>query len=109
MHRELFPSEHARNGPAGADGNSPLRQVLAAPGGNAGRWACSAPAKTNALTGFLAGEVRAAAAPLVHRRENLKVVSFAANPRVTTAIWAARVGAPPRPSLAGQAGKSFTI
>src|SRR6266487_3903054 len=33
MHRELFPPEHGRNGPAPADRNSPLRQVLAAPPG----------------------------------------------------------------------------
>ena len=58
MHRELLPSEHGRNGPARADGNSPLRQVLAASGGDAGPWACSAPANTNVAAGFLASEVR---------------------------------------------------
>ena len=58
MHRELFPSEHERNGLPGADGNSPLRQVLAAPGGDAGPWACSAPANTNVLARFLASEER---------------------------------------------------
>jgi hypothetical protein len=56
-----FPPEHGRNDPAPADGNSPLRQVLAAPGGDAGLLACSTQANSNVLAGFLAGEVRAAA------------------------------------------------
>lgn len=51
----------------------------------------------------------AAARSPVHSRENLKVVSFAANSRVTMAIWAAGVGALPRPPLARPSGKSFTI
>src|SRR5882724_4309103 len=51
----------------------------------------------------------AAARSLVYRRENLKVVSFAANSRATMAIWGAGVGALSRPPLAGPAGKSFTI
>jgi hypothetical protein len=44
--------------PAPADGNSPLRQVLAAPGGDARPLACSEPANLKVLAGFLAGEVR---------------------------------------------------
>jgi hypothetical protein len=91
MLRELLPPEHGRNGPAPADGNSPLRQVLAAPEGDAGLLACSAPAKSNVLAGLLAGEVRADGHSSLHRRENLKVVSFAANSRTTMAIWAAGV------------------
>src|SRR5689334_17747742 len=79
MHRELFPPEHERNGSAPVDGNSPLRQVLAALGGDAGPLACSAPANTNVLAGFLLAKYGAAARSPVHRRENLKVVSFAAN------------------------------
>ena len=58
MHRELFPPEHGRNGPAPAEGNSLLRQVLAAPGGDAGPLTCSAPTNSKVLAGFLAGEVR---------------------------------------------------
>jgi len=98
--------ETARRRPTGI---RPLRQVLAAPGGDAGPLARSAPANSNVLARFLAGEVRAAARSPVHRRENLKVVSFAANSRATMAIWAAGVGALSRPPLAGPAGKSFTI
>ena len=56
--RESFPPEHGRNGPALADGNSPLRQVLAAPGGDAGPLARSAPTNSNVLAGSWLGEVR---------------------------------------------------
>src|SRR6185312_17510876 len=35
-------TEHGRHDPEPADGNSPLRQVLAAPGGDAGPLACGA-------------------------------------------------------------------
>jgi hypothetical protein len=59
--RELLLSEHGRNGPVPAEGNSPLRQVLAAPGGDAGLLARCTPGNSNVLAGFLAGEVRAAA------------------------------------------------
>lgn len=52
-----------------------------APGGDAGLLACSAPANSNVLARFLAGEVRGGGPPPAHRRENLKVVSFAANSR----------------------------
>jgi len=55
------------------------------------------------------GEIRGGGRSPVHRRENLKVVSFAANSRATMAIWAAGVGALSRPPLAGPAGKSLTI
>ena len=55
MRRELFSPEHGRNGPEPADGNSPLRQVLAAPGGDAGPLASSAPANSNVLARFPAG------------------------------------------------------
>jgi hypothetical protein len=44
--------------PAPADRNSPLRQVLAASGGDAGPWARSAPANSNVLAGSWLGEVR---------------------------------------------------
>ena len=44
--------------PEPADSNSPLRQVLAAPGGDAGSLACSARPNSNVLAGFLAGAVR---------------------------------------------------
>jgi hypothetical protein len=82
MHCELFSSEHRRNGLELADGNSPLRQVLAAPGGDAGPLACGAPANSNVLAGFLAGRStgRRPVPPISHC-ENLKVVSFAANSR----------------------------
>src|SRR5437762_7659415 len=63
MHRELFSPEHRRNGPEPADGDSPLRQVVAAPGGDAGPLACSAPANSNVLTRFLAGKVRGGGPP----------------------------------------------
>jgi hypothetical protein len=55
MHRESFSSGHGRHDPEPADGNSPLRQVLAAPGGDAGPLACGALANSNVLAGFLAG------------------------------------------------------
>ena len=40
MHRESFSPEHGRTGRAQADGNSPLRQILAAPRGDAGPLTC---------------------------------------------------------------------
>jgi hypothetical protein len=63
MHCELSPPEHGRNGPAPADRNSPLRQVLAASGGDAGPLACSVPANSDVLARFLAGEVRSGGSP----------------------------------------------
>jgi hypothetical protein len=86
--------------------------LTAGPGsarGDAGPLARSAPTNSNVLARFLAGEVRGGGPFPVHRRENLKVVSFAANSRAIMAIWAAGVGALSRPPLAGPAGKSFTI
>jgi hypothetical protein len=62
MHRELFPPEHGRNGPEPADGNSPLRQILAAPGDDAGPLACGTKANSNVLAGILAGRSTGAAA-----------------------------------------------
>ena len=102
MHCELFSSEHRRNGLELADGNSPLRRVLAAPGGDAGLLACGAPANSNVLAGFLAGRStgRRPVSP-ISLCENLKVVSFAVNLRATMAIWAVGVGALPRPPLGG--------
>jgi len=40
MHRESFSPRHGRHDPEPADGNSPLRQILAAPGGDAGPLTC---------------------------------------------------------------------
>jgi len=95
MHRESFSPRHGRHDPEPADGNSPLRQILAAPGGDAGPLTCGRRRTRMPWRDSWLGEVRAAARSRVHPCENLKVVSFAANSRATMAIWAAGVGARP--------------
>ncbi len=95
MHRESFSPEYGRHDPEPADGNSPLRQVLAAPGG--WRRAIGLRRRRTRMCWGVPGWAKygAAARSPVHSRENLKVVSFAANSRVTMAIWAAGAGALP--------------
>ena len=100
MHRESFSPRRGRHDTEPADGNSPLRQVLAAPGGDAGPLACGRRRTRMPWRDSWVGEVRAAGRSPVHPRENLKVVSFAANSQATMAIWAAGVGAPPGHPLA---------
>ena len=109
MHRESLSPRRGRHDTEPADGNSPLRQVLAAPGGDAGPLACGRRQTRMPWRDSWVGEVRAAGRSPVHPRENLKVVSFAANSQATMAIWAAGVGAPPGHPLARPSGKSFTI
>jgi hypothetical protein len=101
----IILTEHGRHDPEPADGNLPLRQVLAAPGGDAGPLACGAGELE--CPGGVPGWAKygAAARSPVHLRGNLKVVSFAANSRATMAIWAAGVGALSRPPLARPSGK----
>ena len=83
----IISPEHRRNDPEPADGNSPLRQVLAALGGDAGPLACGAPANSNVLVGFLAGRRTGRRhLPCTLSYENLKVVSFAVSSRATMAI-----------------------
>ena len=92
-----------------ADGNSPLRQVLAAPGGDAGPLACSAAANSKVLAGFLAGEVRGGGPfPGTPSRETQGWI-VCSEPAGDYGNLAAAVGALPRPPLAGAAGNSFTI
>jgi hypothetical protein len=109
MHRESFSPRHGRHDPEPADGNSPLWQVLAAPRGDAGPLTCGR--RRTRMPWRIPGWAKYGAATRspVHPRENLKVVSFAANSRATMAIWGAGVGAPPRLPLARPSGKSFTI
>jgi hypothetical protein len=109
MHRELFPPEHertARRRPTGIRlyGRSWQRQ-----GVTPDHWPVPRRRTRMSWRGSWLAKYLAAARSPAHRRENLKVVSFAANLRVIMAIWAAGVGALPRPPLAGSAGKSFTI
>jgi len=49
--RELVHPNMGETRPEPADGNSPFRQVLAAPGGDAGPLACGAPANSTVLAG----------------------------------------------------------
>ena len=58
MHRESFSPKHGRHDPEPADGNSPLRQVLAAPGGDAGPLACGRRRTRMSWRGSWLGEER---------------------------------------------------
>jgi len=84
---------------------SPLGQVRASPGGEAGPSACRARANTNARVRFLAGDGSLALPP-----PNLKLVSFAVNSQATVSIWVCGTRhASPGPPLAALAGTSLTI
>jgi hypothetical protein len=109
MHREPFSpntGDTTRNLPTGI---RPYGRSWQRPGVTPDHW----PADAGELEfpGGVPGWAKygAAARSPAHRRENLKVVSFAANSRATMTIWAAGVGALPRLPLAGPAGNSFTI
>lgn len=67
--------------PAPADGNSPLRQVLAAPGVTPDHWPVPRQRSRMSWRGSWLAKYGTAARSPVHRRENFKVVSFAANLR----------------------------
>ena len=109
LHRELFSpntGDTTRNLPTGI---RPYGRSWQRPGVTPDHW----PAGAGELEcpGGVPGWAKygSAARSPVHLRENLKVVSFAANSQATMAIWAAGVGAPPGHPLARPSGKSFTI
>ena len=58
MHRESLSPRRGRHDTEPADGNSPLRQVLAAPGGDAGPLACGRRRTRMSWRGSWLGEVR---------------------------------------------------
>jgi hypothetical protein len=74
-----------------------------------GHWLFPRQRKRRPWRGFLAGEVRGATRSPARRRENLKVVSFAANRRRSCQSKPPESAHCPGHPLAGPAGKSFMI